>query len=101
MEPCAPLPQRVAVSHDPASDDRRSEALHERLVGLGLILGGLLAFAAVYVLWLLTPAAIPAPPGIPRDLLPLTSPVNCILPISAIGASALVLIGLRKTIMGE
>ena len=77
------------------------DALNERLVGLGLILGGLVAFAGVYVLWLIAPAAIPAPPGIPRDLLPLTSPVNCILPISAIGASALVLIGLRKLIMGE
>ena len=101
MPSSAPIPRCVTVSRDPASDDRRSDALNERLVGLGLILGGLVAFAGVYVLWLIAPAAIPAPPGIPRDLLPLTSPVNCILPISAIGASALVLIGLRKLIMGE
>ena len=89
------------MSADRGPHDARSDTLHERLVGLGLIFGGMLAFGGVYLIWQLAPVSIPVPPGIPRDLLPLTSPVNCILPISAIGASALVLVGMRKVILGE
>ena len=54
----------------------------------------------VYLLWLFAPAAMPAPPGLPRNLLPLASPLNCILPVTVIGSGFLILIGLRKLILG-
>jgi hypothetical protein len=73
----------------------------ERLTGLGLILLGLLGFGVVYLLWLYAPASMPAPPGIPRNLLPLASPLNCLLPITAVGSSLLVLLGLKRLILPD
>ena len=61
----------------------------------------MVGFGVVYVLWLYAPAAIPAPPGLPRNLLPLTSPLNCMLPVTVIGSSLLVLMGLKKLVFGE
>ena len=78
-----------------------SGSTQERLIGLLLILGGVVGFGAVYLIWLVAPASIPAPPGLPRNLLPLTSPINCILPVTVIGSGLLVLLGLRKVIVGE
>lgn len=86
------------------NDDRLdglSGSAQERLIGLLLIVGGIVGFGVVYLLWLFAPAAIPAPPGLPRNLLPLTSPLNCMLPVTAIGSSLLVLLGLRKLIVGD
>jgi hypothetical protein len=77
------------------------DSLEARLTGLALILGGCVGLGIVYLLWLFAPATMPAPPGLPRDLLPLTSPLNCMLPVVGIGSSALVLIGLRKLILGD
>jgi hypothetical protein len=79
----------------------RQEDLEARLTGLALILGGVVGLGVVYLLWLFAPATMPVPPGMPRNLLPLTSPLNCMLPVVAIGSSALVLIGLRKLILGD
>jgi hypothetical protein len=73
----------------------------ERLIGLGLILLGLLGFGLVYLMWRYVPAMTPVPAGIPRDLLPISSPLNCILPITAIGASLLVLVGLKRLIVPD
>ena len=88
-----------------APNDDRSEGLsgsaQERLIGLLLILGGAVGFGVVYLLWLYAPAAMPAPPGLPRNLLPLASPLNCILPVTVLGSGFLVLIGLRKLIVGD
>ena len=78
-----------------------SGGAQERLIGLLLILGGVVGFGVVYLLWLYAPASIPAPPGLPLNLLPLTSPLNCVLPATVIGSGLLVLIGLRKLIIGE
>jgi hypothetical protein len=63
--------------------------------------GGVLGFGLVYLLWQYAPASMPAPPGLPRGLLPIASPLNCFLPITAIGSSLLVLIGLKRLITGE
>jgi hypothetical protein len=85
-------------------DDPRGGGQHslgDRLIGLGLILGGLVGFGAVYLLWQYAPASMPAPPGLPRGLLPIISPLNCILPITAVGSSLLVMIGLKRLITGE
>jgi hypothetical protein len=85
----------------PDGPRRSSPSGEDRLIGLGLILAGLIGFGAVYLLWQFAPAAMPAPPGLPRGLLPLASPLNCILPITAVGSSLLVLIGLKRLITGE
>jgi hypothetical protein len=85
------------------NDDRfdgLSDSAQERLIGLLLIVGGVVGFGVEYLLWLFAPAAMPAPPGLPRNLLPLISPLNCILPVMAIGSVFLILIGLRKLILG-
>jgi hypothetical protein len=88
----------------PSPDEPRhsiSGAVQERLIGLAMIVGGIGGFGLVYLLWLYAPTAVPAPPGLPRNLLPLTSPLNCILPVTLIGSSLLVLIGLRKLILAD
>ena len=78
-----------------------SDSAQERLIGLVLILGGAVGFGVVYLLWLYAPASMPVPPGLPRNLLPLASPLNCILPVTVIGSGLLVLIGLRKLILAD
>ena len=85
----------------PRDEPPSQSGAQERLIGLGLIVGGVLGFSVVYLMWAYAPAAMPAPPGIPRNLLPIASPLNCILPVTAVGSSALVLFGLRKLIVGE
>ena len=88
-----------------APNDDPSEGLsggaQERLIGLLLIVGGVVGFGIVYLLWLYAPAAMPVPPGLPRNLLPLVSPLNCILPVTVIGSGLLVLIGLKKLVVGD
>ena len=81
--------------------DSFQESLGERLIGLALILGGVIGFGIVFLMWRFAPASMPVPPGLPRDLLPIVSPLNCILPIVAIGSSLLVLIGLKRLVFGE
>ena len=76
---------------------RRAD-LQERLTGLGLIVGGLALFGLVYVLWLFMPARIATPAAIPAGIAPMASPLSCMVPIVAIQAVVLVLIGLRKLI---
>ncbi|MFN8637756.1 MAG: hypothetical protein U0893_28215 [Chloroflexota bacterium] len=73
----------------------------ERLIGLGLILLGVLCFGLVYLLWRYAPALMPAPANLPRTLLPIASPLNCMLPVAAITASVLVLIGIRRVIFPD
>ena len=89
----------MAPNEDPSGG--LSGSAQERLIGVLLILGGVVGFGVVYLLWLYAPAAIPAPAGLPRNLLPLTSPLNCILPVTVIGSGFLVLLGLRKLIVGD
>ena len=91
----------VAVSREREPNDGLSEATQERLTGLALTVGSVLAFSVVHPLWRHRLPVSPARPGLPRDLEPLTSPVNCVLPMTAVGASALVLIGLGKLILGS
>jgi hypothetical protein len=78
-----------------------SDAAQERLIGLALIACGVLGFGVMFLLWRYAPAAVPAPPGLPQTLLPLLSPLTCMLPVSAIGAGLLVVVGLRKLILGS
>lgn len=84
---------------DPAR--RTPSTLPERLAGLGLILLGLVGFGLVYLLWFVAPAAMPAPPGLPRPMLPLLSPLTCALPVMAIASVALIFVGLRKLVLAE
>jgi hypothetical protein len=86
------------------NDDRfdgLSSSAQERLIGLLLILGGVVGFGVVYLLSLYAPASMPAPPGLPRSVLPIISPMTCLLPITAIGSCLLVLIGLKRLVIGE
>lgn len=81
--------------------DAFRDILEDRLTGLGLILGGLVGFGIVYLMWRYAPGDMPVPPGIPRGPLPILSPLNCVLPVVAIGSSFLVLVGLRKLVFPE
>jgi hypothetical protein len=89
----------MAPNDDPS--EGLSGSAQERLIGLLLILGGMAGFGIVYLLWLYAPGAMPAPPGLPRNLLPLVSPLNCILPVTVIGSGLLVLFGLKKLVVGD
>lgn len=89
----------MAPNEDPSGG--LSGSAQERLIGLLLILGGVVGFGVVYLLWLYAPAAMPVPPGLPRNLLPLVSPLNCILPVTVIGSGLLILFGLKKLIVGD
>jgi len=85
-------------------DDRDaglSGGAQERLVGVLMIIGGVTGFGAVYLLWLYAPSMMPVPPGLPSNLLPLASPLNCILPGTAIGSCLLVVVGLRKLVFAD
>jgi hypothetical protein len=73
----------------------------DRLIGLALIVGGLVGLGLVYLLWRYAPASMPAPPGLPRGLLPIASPLNCILPVTAIGSTFLVLVGLKRLLVPD
>ncbi len=75
-----------------------------RLVGLGVIALGLISGGIVYGLWLLDQSyglRAPTPPGFPAGLSPVMSPLSCIVPIGAIGATLLVLEGVRRVISPE
>ena len=89
------------MTPDEQPRDSFQDSLGERLIGLGMILGGVLGLGLVYLMWRFAPASMPVPPGLPRDLLPIASPLNCILPIVAIGSSLLVLFGLKRLVIGE
>lgn len=82
-------------------NDGLSGGAQERLIGLLLMLGGVAGFGVVYLLWLYAPASMPVPPGLPRNLLPIASPLNCVLPMTAVGSSLLVLLGLKKLILAD
>jgi hypothetical protein len=86
--------------HDEPSPSFR-DTLEDRLTGLGLIVGGLIGFGIVYLMWSVAPTSMPVPPGMPSNLLPLASPLNCVLPVVAIGSCFLVLLGLRKLLFPE
>ncbi|MGE3273066.1 MAG: hypothetical protein AB7P40_30315 [Chloroflexota bacterium] len=75
--------------------------LEERLTGLGLVAGGLLLFGVAYLLWLYMPTSIVPPGNLPRGVMPIASPLTCMVPVIAIQASVLVLIGLRKLLFAE
>jgi hypothetical protein len=76
----------------------------ERLVGLALIGVGFAGFGLVALLSWMEPLMMsrpPLPPGMRPDLVPTLSPFNCLLPLTAIGSAALVLIGLRRLVLPD
>lgn len=75
----------------------------ERLRGLLLILLGCVSLMLIYQAqqhgWLqLRP---PTPPGARPELLPVITPLSCVLPMAAIGALGLCLAGLQKLLGGD
>lgn len=78
-------------------------ALQERLIGLVLVLSGLGGMLLVYLYYQhrdVLPQP-PAPPGMTPRMLPLFSPLQCIMPLAALGSSALIFIGLRRMLFPE
>ncbi len=78
--------------------------IQERLVGLGVIALGLISGGIVYGLWLLDQSyglRAPTPPGFPAGLSAVLSPLTCIVPVGAIGATLLILEGVRRVIFPE
>ena len=78
--------------------------LRGRLVGLGLIVLGVVNAGIVYGLWLLDQAyglRPPTPPGLPPGMSPVLSPLACLVPVGAVGATLLVIEGLRRVVFPE
>src|SRR5207248_9386594 len=75
----------------------------ERLRGLLLILLGCASLMLVYLAqqngWL--QVRPPTPPGARPGLLPVITPLSCVLPMAAIGALGLFLAGLQKLLGGD
>ena len=86
---------------DPDRDRQPDWLWQERLVGLGLMVLGAAGFGLVYLFWTLGPLLPAAPPGMPRGVMPLLSPIACLVPLTAIGSSALLLLGLRRLLFPE
>ncbi|MFN0070307.1 MAG: hypothetical protein ACKVVP_02310 [Chloroflexota bacterium] len=79
-------------------------ALRERLVGLALILAGTASMSVLYWFWqhrgdiMLAP---PPPPGLPRNMMPVASPLDCLMPFAALAAAGLVAEGFRRLIFPD
>ena len=78
-------------------------ALQERLIGLVLVLIGLGGMLLVYLYYQHRDALPqpPAPPEMMPKMLPLLSPLACIMPLAALGSTALIFIGLRRLLFPE
>ena len=75
-----------------------------RLVGVGLIALGLISAGVIYGLWLLDQAIglrPPAPPGLPSGMSPVLSPLACLVPLGGLGATLLVIEGVRRVFFPE
>ena len=72
--------------------------MRDRLIGLGLVLGGIGVLALVRLFARLGPAvAAPAPPpGVPAWAA--VSPLACLEPLLALGALGLILVGLYRIV---
>jgi|GraSoiStandDraft_4_1057263.scaffolds.fasta_scaffold2791408_1 hypothetical protein len=88
----------IPESDRPGGGDSR---LGDRLIGLALMLASLLGFGLVYLLWLVGPLMPPAPRGLPPGMLPMLSPLSCLVPGAAIGCCALFVLGLRRLLFPE
>ncbi|HYU18193.1 MAG TPA: hypothetical protein VEQ11_05805 [Chloroflexota bacterium] len=75
--------------------------LRERLVGLALVALGVAGFGLAYLLWSKDPIQPPLPPGMRPDLVPILSPLGCVVPMAGIASALLVLEGLRRAILPE
>jgi hypothetical protein len=80
-------------------------ALRERLVGLALILAGLASMGVVYLFWqhrstLVLAPPVP-PPGLPPTMMPLASPLDCLMPFAALAATGLVVEGFRRLVFPD
>jgi len=78
-------------------------ALQERLTGLVLVLIGLAGMTLVYLYYQhrdVLPQP-PTPPGMTPRMVPLFSPLECIMPLAAFGSAALIFMGLRRMVFPE
>jgi hypothetical protein len=73
----------------------------ERLVGLGLIALGMIGFGLVYLFWKIGPLMPAAPANMPRGLMPMLSPIACMVPMISLGSCGLVLLGLRRLLFPD
>ena len=62
---------------------------------------GVAGFDLIYLFWTIGPLMPASPPGMPRGLMPIFSPISCLVPGIAIGSSGLVLIGLRRLLFPD
>jgi hypothetical protein len=80
-------------------------ALRERLVGLALICAGLASMGVVFLFWqnrhhFVVQPPVPAP-GLPPNMMPLASPLDCLMPFAALAATGLVFEGFRRLVFPE
>ena len=86
---------------DQDHDRYRESFRQERLVGVGLIALSVLGFGLVHLLLRLGPLMPTPPPGLPAGLVPMLSPLQCLVPATVLGSGALLMIGLRRLFFPE
>jgi hypothetical protein len=86
---------------EPDQSRRYDPKWGDRLLGLLLMLGSLVGFGLVYLVWLVGPLTPPAPRGLPPGLMPMLNPIACLVPAGALGCCALFAIGLRRLLFPE
>ena len=83
---------------DPGRDGYSASSWQDRLIGLGLMVLGAGGFVLVYVIWTRGPLLPAAPPGMPRGIMPLLSPLACLVPAVALASCGLILVGFRRLV---
>jgi hypothetical protein len=80
----------------------RPDGPFDRLrAGCGLILGGIVSMGVAFLMWQVVPLSVPVPPGMPSGFVPIASPIACMIPLIAVLAAGLVLLGVWKLIGPE
>lgn len=79
-------------------------AIRERLTGLALIIVGLLSMMFIY--WVAQHrdsfgVRPPTPPGLSRGMVPIGSPLDCFVPLAALGAVGIIVEGCRRLVFPD
>ena len=87
--------------NEPPPGYRPDGPLDRLRTGCGLIAGGIVSMGVAFLMWQVVPLSVPVPPGMPSGFVPMASPIACMIPLIAVLAAGLVLLGVWKLIGPE